>query len=95
MGEGDAVRFRDADNTTHAFPSALHLNDEETGMGTIEVASDECDSCGEEAHVKAFLFAEMPSGRTLAYCGSHGTRYLDGLINQGARIVDMRHLIGT
>lgn len=60
---------------------------------TISVDRDECDACGDAAHVQAYLYAEMPSGHTLSYCGSHGTRYLDGLIKQGAKIVDLRHLI--
>lgn len=62
-------------------------------MYAITVDSDECDACGEQAHVQAFLYAEMPSGHTLSYCGNHGTRYLDELIRQGATVIDMRHLI--
>lgn len=58
----------------------------------ITVDTDECDACT-DAHVQAFLYAEMPSGHTLSYCGNHGTRYLDGLTRQGAKIIDLRHLI--
>lgn len=61
-------------------------------VNVISVDTDECDACT-DAHSRAFLYAEMPSGHTLAYCGSHGTRYLDALIRQGAKVIDMRHLI--
>lgn len=62
-------------------------------MHVITVDTDECDACPSGAHVRAFLYAEMQSGHTLSYCGNHGTRYLDGLIRQGAKIIDLRHLI--
>lgn len=59
----------------------------------VEVDADECDACPAAAHVKAFVYAEMPSGLSLAYCGSHGTRFLAALIAQDAHIIDLRHLI--
>lgn len=57
----------------------------------IEVAADTCDHCGPS--VKAYLYARMPSGLGLAYCGSCGTRYLAALLEQRATIIDQRHLI--
>lgn len=59
----------------------------------IEVAEDTCDHCGPAA--RAYLYARMPSGRSLAYCGSCGTLYLAGLLEQGATIIDQRHRIGA
>jgi hypothetical protein len=59
----------------------------------VEVDADTCD--GWKCGVPAFLYAEMPSGRSLAYCGHHGTQYLPGLTAQGARIIDLRYLIGS
>ncbi|WP_295035577.1 hypothetical protein [uncultured Microbacterium sp.] len=61
-------------------------------MTVIEVTADTCDHCGPST--KAYLYARMPSGRSLSYCGSCGTRYLPGLLEQGATIIDQRHLIG-
>lgn len=58
----------------------------------VEVIEDTCDHCGPS--VRAFLYARMPSGRSLAYCGSCGTRYLAGLLEQGATIADHREQIG-
>ena len=40
-----------------------------------------------------FLYAEMPSGHSLAYCAHHGTEYIDALIAQHATIVDLRHMV--
>lgn len=60
-------------------------------MNVIEVDTDTCDRCG--PNVRAYLYASMPSGHTLAYCGSCGTRYEAGLREQGARIIDQRHAI--
>ena len=57
----------------------------------IEVDEDTCDRCGPST--VAYVYALMPSGRSLAYCGSCGTRFMDGLIEQGATIVDQRHRI--
>ena len=80
-------------STPHsAFLRTHSLNVEEAIVDAITVDVDECDSCT-DAHAQAYLYAEMPSGHTLSYCGNHGTRYLDGLIRQGAKIIDLRHLI--
>ena len=58
----------------------------------VEVSSDTCDRCGPS--VRAYLYARMPSGLSLSYCGSCGTRFLDNLILQGATIADHRDQIG-
>lgn len=50
-----------------------------------------CDHCG--WNVQSFVFAEMPSGLPLSYCGSCGTRFWVELNRQAALVVDMRHLI--
>ncbi|WP_420112741.1 DUF7455 domain-containing protein [Pseudactinotalea sp.] len=71
----------------------LFLTFEEATMNVVEVAADECDACPTSAHVRAFLYAEMPSGHSLAYCAHHGTEYIDALIAQHATIVDLRHMV--
>ena len=57
----------------------------------IEVSTDTCDAknCG----CPAYLYAKMPSGNALAFCGHHGTEYLPRLREQSAKIIDLRHLI--
>ena len=62
-------------------------------MNVIEIIDDTCDQCG--PHVRAYLYARMPSGRPLSYCGSCGTRHYDALILQGATIIDQRHRISA
>ena len=53
-----------------------------------------CDTCvGTGAHVEAFVFAELPSGLSVAYCAHHGTRYLDRLREIALIIIDHRHLV--
>ena len=60
----------------------------------IEVEVDWCDACsGSGAQVKAYVFAELPSGRTVCYCASHGTRYWDALNAQARFVVDMRDTV--
>lgn len=59
-------------------------------MNVIEVDADTCDRCG--PNVNAYLYAKLRTG-TLAYCAHCGTRFLPELERQGARIIDMRHLI--
>ena len=61
---------------------------------TVEVAADECDECPALAHVAAYVYADLPSGRTIAYCGHHGTIHLTALHAIGATVIDLRHLIG-
>jgi hypothetical protein len=59
----------------------------------VEVPADECDACPANAHVKAFLYAELPNGGTLAYCAHHGTTHYDALTKHGARIIDLRYMV--
>lgn len=55
-----------------------------------EILVGTCDTCG----APAFLFAEHPDWLSrLAYCGHHGTKYLDGLVLAEATITDQRHLV--
>lgn len=56
---------------------------------TITVDADTCDACG----CRAFVYAELANGGSLAYCGSHGGRYIPRLTEIGATIVDLRHMI--
>ena len=62
-------------------------------MVTIEIAEDECDQCPTEAHVKAYVYAVLPSGRTIAYCGHHGTQHLDALHAQAVHVADFRYML--
>lgn len=63
-------------------------------MSVIDNAPDTCDACPAEAHVQAYVYAEHPDWPApLAYCGSHGTRYLHELHACGATVIDLRHLI--
>lgn len=62
-------------------------------MDVIEVAVDECDACPAEAHVKAYVYAQMPSGHTLSYCSHHGSEYLPELTRQATILVDLRHTL--
>ncbi|WP_243074326.1 hypothetical protein [Microbacterium sp. SS28] len=60
----------------------------------ISEAPEYCDTCaGTGARVEAFVFAELPSGRSVAYCGHHGTRYLERLREIALVVVDHRHLV--
>jgi len=60
----------------------------------IEMAPEYCDTCaGTGAHVEAFVFAELPSGLSVAYCAHHGTRYLERLREIALVIIDHRHLV--
>ena len=57
-------------------------------------APEYCDTCaGTGAHVEAFVFAELPSGRSVAYCAHHGTRYLERLREIALVVIDHRHLV--
>lgn len=58
----------------------------------VEVDADRCDA--RECGARAFVYAEMPSGNSLSFCGHHGGEYLEGLAAQGATVIDLRHLIG-
>ena len=59
----------------------------------IEVDADRCD--GRRCGARAYVYAEMPSGHTVSFCGHHGTEYMAGLLDQGATVIDLRHLIGA
>ena len=60
----------------------------------ISVAPEYCDTCaGTGAHVEAFVFAELPSGLSVAYCAHHGTRYLVRLREVALFVIDHRHLV--
>lgn len=53
-----------------------------------------CDTCaGTGARVEAFVFAELPSGLSVAYCAHHGTRYFERLSEIALIVVDHRHLV--
>ena len=62
-------------------------------MTVVEVAGDTCDACPAVAQVHAYLYVELPSGRSLSLCAHHGTRHYDALILAGATIIDLRHLV--
>ena len=58
------------------------------------VAPEYCDTCaGTGAYVEAFVFAELPSGLSVAYCAHHGTRYLERLREIALVLIDHRHLV--
>lgn len=57
----------------------------------VNVEDDLCDACG----CRAYVYAELPNGGSLAYCGSHGGRFIPKLTDLGATIVDLRHMIGA
>lgn len=59
----------------------------------VEVAADECDACDSAAHVQAYAYIRMPSGRSLSMCGHHWHEHADALTEQGATCVDMTHLL--
>jgi len=61
----------------------------------IEVTTDTCDACPTIAHVKAFVFIRMPSGRSISMCAHHGARHRDALLNQDAIIIDLSHMVGS
>lgn len=55
----------------------------------IEVADDFCDACG-TARVRACVYAKLPDGRTLGFCGHHGDQHYEALLEKGAQVVDHR-----
>lgn len=59
----------------------------------VQVDRAECDACGYDAHAEAFVFAEMKDGKTVSYCGSHGTRYFVELAWQAVKLIDLRYMI--
>lgn len=63
-------------------------------MDVVEVAVDLCDACPSEAHVQAYVFAEMPSGRGVSFCIHHGRENMIALHEQGATVIDLSHALG-
>lgn len=62
-------------------------------MNIVEVAADECDECPAEAHVKAYIFARLESGRSLCWCIHHGRTHLVALAAQNAVVIDLSHAL--
>lgn len=62
-------------------------------MDVVTVDVDECDACPSSAHVKSYIYAQMPSGHSVSYCCHHGTAYLAELTRQASTIVDLRHTL--
>ena len=60
-------------------------------LKVIEVADDLCDAknCG----AKSYVFAQMPNGHSVSYCGHHGTEYWAGLNRTATVVIDLRHTI--
>lgn len=58
---------------------------------TVEVPTDTCDACG----VPAFVYVQLRTGGTLAYCGHHGTEYMPRLVEVALVIIDHRDHIGA
>ena len=66
------------------------------GFGT-----DTCD--GEAVHFKgeslgpcgmrAWVWVTMPSRKPLTFCGHHANKYMPSLAAQGARVIDLTHMI--
>lgn len=53
--------------------------------------ADFCDNCGPST--RAYLWAEMPDGKELSYCGSCGKRFRRGLLLSGAKVLDLSYAI--
>lgn len=62
-------------------------------MDVIEVAVDTCDECPAEAHVQAYIFARLESGRSLSWCIHHGRTHLAALAAQNATVIDLSHAL--
>lgn len=56
----------------------------------VQVDRDECDACPPDAHVRAYVYAELPSGRSIAMCSHHGTRHWAALNAQAVVVIDLR-----
>lgn len=61
-------------------------------MDVVEVSGDECDQCPSDAHVQAYVYAAFKVG-SISLCAHHGREGMAVLIEQGATIVDMTHLL--
>lgn len=62
-------------------------------MYALSVEIDECDACPAIAHVKSYVFVQMPSGRTVSYCCHHGSVYFDALALQADTLIDLRYTL--
>lgn len=66
-------------------------------MDVVAVSDDTCIACDNNPHapayVRAYIYAEYPSGLTAAFCAHHGHEHMDTLIAKGARVVDLSHLV--
>lgn len=58
----------------------------------VEIADCLCDAknCG----AKAYVFALMPNGYSIGFCGHHGTEYYDNLCKVAVHLIDLRATIG-
>jgi hypothetical protein len=77
----------------HPDGSIVDIVDRGKKITVVEVDEDRCFTCGH----KAFVYAELKSGLSVALCGHHATEAW-GKLNEQARpggIIDMRHLIGV
>lgn len=62
-------------------------------MHVVEVTQDTCDACPAIAHVKAYVFALMPSGHSVSYCSHHGSIYFPELARQADTLIDLRYTL--
>jgi hypothetical protein len=45
------------------------------------------------SQVQAYVYAELPSGRSVSYCAHHGTKYWDALNAQASVVIDLRDTV--
>ena len=57
----------------------------------LTVDTDRCFTCGSQA----FVYAELPSGKSIALCGHHGTEAWDKLNREAVVVIDHRSHIGV
>ena len=66
-------------------------------MDVITVDTDECIACDNDktspAHVRAYIYAEYPSGVTAAFCAHHGREHRASLLEKGVKIIDLSHAL--
>lgn len=73
-------------------PAPVDIVDRYPNQTVIEVADDFCDTCG--PGTQAYVYVEMPDGKTLAYCAHHGTKYWKRLNEQASKVIDFRFRVG-
>ncbi|WP_345803287.1 hypothetical protein AAIB33_09470 [Microbacterium sp. AZCO] len=56
----------------------------------LEMSDDICLQCDTDAKVQAYVYAELPSGRSVAYCAHHGTVYWERLNELALVVIDHR-----